>query len=321
MADKIIRIGTRDSELALWQAHTVQQQLHDLGYKTEIVAVKSQGDILLDKPLYELGITGIFTKTLDIAMLNGVVDIAVHSMKDVPTALPTGIVQAAVLERANVADILVHKGNLPLLGQAATIATGSLRRQAQWLNKYPNHSVVDLRGNVNTRLQKLTDNEWNGAVFAAAGLERLGFISDKNIKSPTFEGIGETLDWMIPAPAQGAMVVLAMANDAFVLDALSQLNHIETEICTHIERQFLRTLEGGCTAPIGAIATYNDEADTFNFTGVLLSIDGKQKLEIHKTVDVSQWKKLGYELAQDILVDGGTALMAEIKKSLQKLPS
>ena len=300
MADKIIRIGTRDSELALWQAHTVQQQLHDLGYKTEIVAVKSQGDILLDKPLYELGITGIFTKTLDIAMLNGQVDIAVHSMKDVPTALPIGIMQAAVLE------------------QSAIIATGSLRRQAQWLNKYPNHTVVDLRGNVNTRLQKLTDNEWNGAVFAAAGLERLGFISDKTIKSPTFEGIGEALDWMIPAPAQGAMVVLAMADDAFTLDALSQLNHIETEICTYIERQFLRTLEGGCTAPIGAIATYNEEADRFNFTGVLLSIDGQQKLEIHKTVDVSQWKKLGYELAQEILAQGGTALMAEIKKSLQK---
>lgn len=318
MADKIIRIGTRDSELALWQAHTVQQQLHDLGYKTEIVAVKSQGDILLDKPLYELGITGIFTKTLDIAMLNGQVDIAVHSMKDVPTALPIGIVQAAVLERADVVDILAHKGGLTFLEQNAIIATGSLRRQAQWLNKYPNHTVVDLRGNVNTRLQKLTDNEWNGAVFAAAGLERLGFISDKTIKSPTFEGIGEVLDWMIPAPAQGAMVVLAMADDAFTLDALSQLNHIETEICTYIERQFLRTLEGGCTAPIGAIATYNEEADRFNFTGVLLSIDGKQKLEIHKTVDVSQWKKLGYELAQEILAQGGTALMAEIKKSLQK---
>ena len=321
MADKIIRIGTRDSELALWQAHTVQQQLHDLGYKTEIVAVKSQGDILLDKPLYELGITGIFTKTLDIAMLNGQVDIAVHSMKDVPTALPIGIVQAAVLERADVADILAHKGGLTFLEQNAIIATGSLRRQAQWLNKYPNHTVVDLRGNVNTRLQKLTDNEWNGAVFAAAGLERLGFISDKTIKSPSFDGIGEALDWMIPAPAQGAMVVLAMADDAFTLDALSQLNHIETEICTYIERQFLRTLEGGCTAPIGAIATYNEEADRFNFTGVLLSIDGKQKLEIHKTVDVSQWKKLGYELAQEILAQGGTALMAEIKKSLQKLPS
>ena len=134
---KTIRIGTRDSELALWQAHTVQKKLNDLGYKTEITAVKSQGDIILDKPLYELGITGIFTKTLDIAMINGQVDIAVHSMKDVPTALPIGIVQAAVLERANTLDILVHKGNLDFLNGEGTIATGSLRRQAQWLNKYP----------------------------------------------------------------------------------------------------------------------------------------------------------------------------------------
>lgn len=146
--EKTIRIGTRDSELALWQAHTVQKQLNDLGYKTEIIAVKSQGDILLDKPLYELGITGIFTKTLDIAMINGQVDIAVHSMKDVPTALPIGIVQAAVLERANTLDILVHKGNLDFLESTGTIATGSLRRQAMWWNKYPNHNVVDLRGNV-----------------------------------------------------------------------------------------------------------------------------------------------------------------------------
>ena len=307
MANKTIRIGTRDSELALWQAHTVQDQLHELGYKTQIVAVKSQGDIILDKPLYELGITGIFTKTLDIAMLNGQIDIAVHSMKDVPTALPTGIVQAAVLARANVADILVHKGDLSVFEHEATIATGSLRRQAQWLNKYPNHTVVDLRGNVNTRLQKLAQNNWNGAVFAAAGLERLGLKPETHV----------ALDWMIPAPAQGAMVVAALADDAFTLDAMSQLNHIETEICTYIERQFLRALEGGCTAPIGAIATYNEQSDTFDFSGVLLSIDGQQKLEIHKTVDVSQWKKLGYDLAQEILAQGGTELMAEIKKSLQ----
>ena len=157
---KTIRIGTRDSELALWQAHTVEKQLNELGYKTEIIAVKSQGDIILDKPLYELGITGIFTKTLDIAMLTGQVDIAVHSMKDVPTSLPKGIVQTAVLKRANVSDILVHKGNPDLSDTNATIATGSLRRKAQWLHHYPKHSVVDLRGNVNTRMQKLHDNDW-----------------------------------------------------------------------------------------------------------------------------------------------------------------
>ena len=308
MSKKTIRIGTRDSELALWQAHTVQKQLNDLGYKTEIIAVKSEGDLLLDKPLYELGITGIFTKTLDIAMINGQVDIAVHSMKDVPTALPQGIVQAAVLERATILDILVHKGAISFLDSEATIATGSLRRQAQWWNKYPNHKVVDLRGNVNTRIQKLQENDWDGAVFAAAGLERINIKPENHIN----------LDWMIPAPAQGAMVVVAMAEDEFTLDALSQLNHIETEICTYIERQFLKTLEGGCTAPIGALAKYNEKEDTIHFKGVLLSIDGKQKLEIEKVVAISEWKKLGFHAAQEIIDNGGAQLMEEIKLQLKK---
>lgn len=305
---KTIRIGTRDSELALWQAHTVQKKLNDLGYTTEIVAVKSQGDIILDKPLYELGITGIFTKTLDIAMINGQVDIAVHSMKDVPTALPKGIIQAAVLERANTLDILVHKGNLDFLTSAGTIATGSLRRQAQWWHKYPNHQVVDLRGNVNTRMQKLAESDWNGAVFAAAGLERINLKPENYIN----------LDWMIPAPAQGAMLVVALANDEFTKDAVSQLNDIETEICTYIERQFLKTLEGGCTAPIGALAQYDEEKDTIEFKGVLFSVDGKQKIKIEKSVDISEWKKLGFYSAQEILNNGGAELMVEIKNQLKK---
>jgi len=305
---KTIRIGTRDSELALWQAHTVEKKLNDLGYKTEIIAVKSEGDIILDKPLYELGITGIFTKTLDIAMINGQVDIAVHSMKDVPTALPIGIVQAAVLERANTLDILVHKGNLEFLENNATIATGSLRRQAQWLHKYPTHKVVDLRGNVNTRMQKLQDNDWNGAVFAAAGLERI------NLKPTHFID----LDWMVPAPAQGAMVIVAMANDNFCKEAVSEMNDLETDICTYIERQFLKKLEGGCTAPIGALATFNEVDDTISFKGILLSIDGKQKIEISKVVPLENWKKLGYHSAEEILENGGTELMKNIKDSLKK---
>lgn len=320
--NKIIRIGTRDSELALWQAHTVEKKLNDLGYKTEIIAVKSQGDIILDKPLYELGITGIFTKTLDIAMINGQVDIAVHSMKDVPTALPIGIVQAAVLERANTLDILVHKGNLDFLNGEGTIATGSLRRQAQWLNKYPNHKVVDLRGNVNTRMQKLQESDWNGAVFAAAGLERLNLkpiltpnpSSKERGAEPQLNYID--LDWMIPAPAQGAMVVVAMANDEFCREAVSELNDIETEVCTHIERQFLKTLEGGCTAPIGALATFLE--DSILFKGVLFSIDGKQKIEVNKTVPLEDWKKLGFTSAQEILENGGTELMKTIKETLKK---
>jgi hydroxymethylbilane synthase len=309
MKQKTIRIGTRDSELALWQAKTVEKQLNDLGYKTEITAVKSEGDIVLDKPLYELGITGIFTKTLDIAMIQGKIDIAVHSMKDVPTQLPNGIIQGAVLERASTLDILVHKGNLDFLTQEnSIIASSSLRRKASWLHKYPTHTVEDIRGNVNTRLQKVADSNWSGAIFAEAGLERI------NVKPSTFI----PLDWMIPAPAQGAMLVVCNAEDFFSLDAVSQLNHVETEICTYIERQFLRTLEGGCTAPIGAIATYNEKDDMIDFTGVLFSIDGKQKLEVKKTVEVSEWKKLGFHCAQEILANGGTAVMTEIKEKLKK---
>lgn len=306
--NKIIRIGTRDSELALWQANTVSKQLNKLGYKTEIIAVKADGDIILDKPLYELGITGIFTKTLDVAMISGKVDIAVHSMKDVPTALPQSIVQAAVLKRGNVHDILVHKGSTDFLETNGTIASGSLRRKAQWLNKYPNQEVEDLRGNVNTRLQKLKDNSWNAAIFAAAGLERI------NLKPTEFIN----LDWMVPAPAQGAMMIVAMENDNYVLDAVAQLNDIETEICTHIERQFLRTLEGGCTAPIGALAIYNEEEDAIVFKGNLLSIDGKQKFEIEKNVPINEWKKLGFFAAKEILENGGAALMTELRSQLKK---
>ena len=306
MVQKVIRIGTRDSELALWQAHTVQKKLNNLGYKTEIIAIKSEGDLILDKPLYELGITGIFTKTLDIAMINGQVDIAVHSMKDVPTALPIGIVQAAVLERATTLDILVHKGTLNFLDENGTIATGSLRRQAQWLNKYPNHTVVDLRGNVNTRMQKLNESDWNGAVFAAAGLERI------NLKPTDFIN----LDWMIPAPAQGAMVIVAMQNDDFCKDAVAKLNHKDTEIITQVERQFLKTLEGGCTAPIGALAKINN--NEIHFVGNLLSIDGKEKLEIERTISLDNWTDFGKYCADEILEKGGAKLMKTIKETLKK---
>jgi hydroxymethylbilane synthase len=306
MSEKIIKIGTRDSELALWQAHNVQQKINDLGVKTEIISVKSQGDLQLNSPLYELGITGIFTKTLDIAMLNGTIDIAVHSMKDVPTALPSGIIQGAVLERASENDILIHKNNLNFLQHSGTVATGSLRRQAQWLNKYPSHTIVDLRGNVNLRMTKLNQSTWNGAIFAAAGLERI------NLKPDYFVN----LDWMTPAPAQGTMLVLTMANDPFCNDVVSELNHLESDICTYIERQFLRTLEGGCTAPIGALCKIID--DDIHFKGNLLSIDGRQKIEIEKTVALQDWKKLGFNLAQEILQNGGAKLMAEIKDSLKK---
>jgi len=302
---KIIKIGTRDSQLALWQAKTVQQKLHKLGYKTELVPVKSTGDLVLDKPLYELGITGIFTKTLDVAMLSGTVDIAVHSMKDVPTALPIGIRQTAVLERANTLDILVHKG-LEFLNGEGTIATGSLRRKAQWLHKYPKHNIVDLRGNVNLRLQKLEDNNWGGAIFAKAGLERIEVLPENYID----------LSWMVPAPAQGAVVVHTMKEDTFTTEAVAKLNDTNTETCTAVERAFLRELEGGCTAPIGALATI--ENNKISFDGVLFSLDGEHKIEVQlKDIELSEIEGLGKGCAQEILANGGAVLMKEIKTALK----
>jgi hydroxymethylbilane synthase len=304
---KTIRIGTRDSELALWQANIVKKLLEEAGHQTELVPVKSTGDLVLDKPLYELGITGIFTRTLDIAMLNHDIDIAVHSLKDVPTVLPKGIVQAAVLKRGNVNDTLIFKDNEEFLGaKKAVIATGSLRRRAQWLNRFPTHTIVDLRGNVNSRLQKLKESNWNGAIFAAAGLGRIGLRPEEAIN----------LDWMIPAPAQGAIMITALEEDEFTRNACTELNHEETEICTTIEREFLSKLEGGCTAPIGALAYIKDEE--INFKGVLLSPDGT------KRIDVTRVKKLGehHDMAQycaDFIIErGGKRLMDKIKNSDRK---
>ena len=301
--NKVIRIGTRDSQLALWQAHTVENQLQALGYKTQIVPVKSIGDLKLDTPLYELGITGIFTKTLDVAMLNNTVDIAVHSLKDVPTALPKGIVQAAVLKRANTLDILVTKEvvdyKMPL-----TIATGSLRRKAQWLYKFPTHTVVDLRGNVNTRLQKLQDNSWQGAIFAKAGLERIDVLPSRYT----------SLDWMTPAPAQGAMTIVALEKDPFCIEATQKLNDTPSQICTQIERDFLRTLEGGCTAPIGALAKI--EGETIQFKGCLLSLDGTKKIAIEKTISLQLAAKAGEAIAKEVLQKGGDVLLKEIKAAM-----
>lgn len=299
--NRTIRIGTRDSELALWQANTVKNALEKLGHLAQLTPVKSEGDLNLDQPLYEMGITGIFTKTLDIAMLTGKIDIAVHSMKDVPTSLPKDIVEAAILKRANTEDILLHKG-MDFLDAEGTIATGSLRRKAQWLNRYPQHRVVDLRGNVNTRMKKLEESDWDGAIFAAAGLERINLKPEDHL----------SLGWMLPAPAQGAMLVVAMEEDEYSRDALAALNHRDSEICVHIEREFLKVLEGGCTAPIGALAII--ENNILNFKGALFSLDGKQKLEVEKSVALDQIDGLGRNCALEILENGGRHLMAEIKK-------
>ena len=304
---KIIRIGTRNSELALWQAHLVQDQLEKLGYGTEVIELSSIGDEILDIPLHQIGSMGVFTKTLDVAMLRGQIDIAVHSLKDVPTQLPETIVQAAVLERADVNDVIVYKGTEEnLIADGATIATGSLRRTAQWLHKYPNHKLTDLRGNVNTRLKKLQDNDWNGAIFAKAGLERINLLPESHL----------VLDWMIPAPAQGAIMITALESDTVILEACAKLHHCETALCVGIERDFMRTLEGGCTAPIGGHAEIVE--DKVVFKGLLSAIDGKEQKGVFRISSMEDAKDLGKLCGEEILNNGGDVLMQEIKKVIKK---
>lgn len=310
MNKQAIRIGTRESELAVWQATTVKNKLQDLGYPAELIFIKSDGDINLTTPLYELGVQGIFTKSLDIALLSGKIDIAVHSMKDAPTQMAEGIVQAAVLERASYKDIFVPKPGAPVIELAdeyitakapAAIGTSSIRRIAQWLHRYPADTMENLRGNVNTRLRKVAENNWAGAIFAAAGLERIGLRPANAIE----------LDWMLPAPAQGAILVVCRANDDYAHQAAALLNHSNTQLCTATERDFLRALMGGCSVPIGGLATIHN--DQLLFKGNIVSKDGKQMVEVIKTAPIADSANIGKAAAAELLANGGQQILEAIK--------
>ena len=305
---KPVKIGTRESELATWQASHVKELLKDNGVNSELIFIKSEGDINTITPLYELGVQGIFTKTLDAALLNKRIDIAVHSMKDVPTQAAKGIRQAAVLKRASYKDILVFKGerkqiesNLLNHDSTFTIATSSIRRKAQWLHRYPNHAIESLRGNVNTRLRKLQENNWNGVIFAAAGLERIGLRPENSFD----------LDWMLPAPAQGAITISCRNNDDFSFNASQLLNDESTFICTKIERDFLRALLGGCSTPISALAII--KKDRIIFKGNICSIDGKKKFEIKKEVSRVNSDDMGEIAARELLEN------EEVKRILHQI--
>jgi hydroxymethylbilane synthase len=289
MSSKAIKIGTRSSELAMYQAEIVAYFLAKKGVTSEIIKIESKGDIDLIQPIYKLGFTGVFTKSLDTALLNNQIDIAVHSLKDVPTNLADGLENIAVLERATTKDILVFKGNNVDFSESLTIGTGSIRRKAQWLHHFPHHKVEGLRGNVNTRLQKIEDHKhWKGAVFAKAGLQRIHLLGDNFID----------LNWMIPAPAQGAIVVTALKNNTINKKIRSILNHKPSEICTTIERDFMNGIQAGCSSPVGAIATIKNELLTFK--GLIISIDGKEKAEIEKVIETDKAKDLGFECAQEM---------------------
>jgi len=527
MDSKVLRIGTRESQLAVWQATLVKNLLAQHGYASQLVYIKSEGDLDQKTPLYEMGVQGIFTRSLDIALLNNQIDIAVHSMKDVPTQLPKGIVQAAVLERASYIDLLVFKGereemeealgmvngewsmvdsedvsgelsvvskdvsgelsvvreedvsgelsvvsdedvssklsvvsdedvsnefsvvsdedvsnefsvvsdqdvsnelsvvsdedvsnelsvvsdedvssklsvvsdedvssklsvvsdedvsnelsvvrdsvnntdpfvpqtpasqatpnsrlkapashltpnsrlktpasqltsnssllkipdyqlasnyrlktpasqltsNSSLLNTPAsrlTIATSSIRRRAQWLHRYPNHTIENLRGNVNTRLRKVEESHWHGAIFAAAGLERINLRPENSIE----------LDWMLPAPAQGAIMVVCKVDDTYSLKACTNFNHPPTALCTQLEKDFLRELMGGCSTPISALAQIiNGEVI---FRGNIFSVDGMQKIEVEQRAPTNQSANLGATAASQLLQNGGQAIADSI---------
>jgi len=293
-----IRIGTRESPLALWQAEQVAERLKERNTPCTLVPIRSQGDLNLETPLYEMGITGIFTRSLDIALLNGEVDIAVHSMKDVPTQLPTGLASFAVLKREDSGDLAVLKSDDPLPDDAV-VATGSLRRKAQWLKRYPGHQVVDLRDNVQTRLAKLESQPWHAALFARAGLERMGI-------TPQY---CRPLDWMMPAPAQGAILVVGREEDYSKYQSVfNEIDHAETRSCVELERAFLRELEGGCTAPIGALAQI--EAGELEFRGGLYSVDGSRSVEVYRKVNTDEAQpELAQEWARSLLDQGGDRIM------------
>lgn len=302
--NNVFRIGTRDSDLAVWQANMVREQLALYGYESKLVFIKSEGDLDLVSPLYAMGVQGVFTRTLDIALLNNKIDIAVHSMKDVPIQLPEGIAQAAVLKRATYKDVLVPNGETRFLqnpSSTALIATSSIRRIAQWLHRYPYHQLTNLRGNINSRLKKVKESNWNGAIFAAAGLERIHVLPSNAIE----------LDWMLPAPAQGAIMVVCRGSDDDVLEACSYLNDTQTAMCTAIERNFLKALLGGCSTPISALALI--ENNKIRFKGNITSPDGKKSVDISSVVPVENSNDLGEREAANILEKGGREITEKLK--------
>ena len=301
----MIRIGTRNSPLAMWQAKEVEQKLQNLGYETVLVPVLSSGDKNLNQPLYSLGITGVFTKDLDIALLNNEIDIAVHSLKDVPTLLPKNIEISAVLERDFPQDVLVRKSSSKNKDLAELkIATSSLRRRAFWLEQFPETEFFDIRGNVQTRLKKLEEGDFDATLFSLAGIKRMEMELDF-----------EFLDFMISAPSQGVVAIASRIDDVETRKILQKINHEETQICVEIERNFLRTLEGGCTAPIGAIAKFED--NKIYFKGKLNSLDGAKTLNLVKEFEYSHSGNFGEKFAKIILEKGGKEMMEVIKSKLK----
>lgn len=248
----------------------------------------------------------MFTKQLDVALLNNEADIAVHSLKDVPTQLAEGLTISSVLERGSYEDVLLHKSDTAFENELslATVATSSLRRRAQWLSKYPKHNIVPIRGNVQTRLSKFSnDDVMDGVIFAKAGLERLGLLPTNAI----------TLNWMLPAPAQGIVGIACREDDAEMVAACQSINHQPTYMVATVERTFMRTLMGGCSVPISGLAVVS--GDSLNIKGSVDAYDGSRSFNINRTVDLKEWQTAGKASAEILMQQpGAMALIEEIRK-------
>ena len=287
---KLWILGTRGSKLALVQAETAQLAMKRNDISAQIKIIKSEGDIQQQVPLYQMGIRGVFTRNLDAALLNGEIDLAVHSLKDVPTQLADGLVLAAVLPRGPVSDVLVLQNCCNELSENAKIATSSLRRSAQWLNRFPSHSTHSIRGNIETRLQKLKQGPFEGTMLAEAALYRLKLLTEvPHLK----------LNWMIPAPAQGAVGIVCRKADVALRAHLTLINHKSTYQAVALERAFMSRLEAGCSAPLGAIAHVHDEYKSLK--AVLLSPDGKIKIEKSWQCRSDDQIRLGETWAEEML--------------------
>ncbi len=301
----MIRIGTRKSKLALWQAYKVQEELKDLGQASELVLIDSEGDKVLDTPLPLMGGKGVFTKAIDDALIAGEIDIAVHSLKDIPTDTPEGLNLCCVMERANPFDVLVVRKNTDFLNSedyAGLIATSSNRRKSQWLDRYEKHSTCDIRGNVQTRIKKLRESNWDGAIFAAAGLQRLELDHE----------IAMVLDWMVPAPGQGAVAVVCREEDKSTGAICKRFHDSETALCTTIERDFLNRLNGGCSAPIGAYAKLED--GLLKLHTIVMDPDGEIKIEVKLEKDAMLAHNLGVEAAEYALERGAKDVIDKLPK-------
>ncbi|WP_455577460.1 hydroxymethylbilane synthase [Anaerosinus sp.] len=304
---KSVVIGTRGSKLALWQANYIadclRKQYPDL--TVELKQITTTGDKILDVPLAKIGGKGLFTKELENEMLSGTIDLAVHSLKDMPTELPEGLTLAAITERIASGDALVSNlfSSLQALPKGARVGTSSLRRKAQLLAYRPDLIISDLRGNVDTRLKKLDDGEFDAIVLAAAGLKRLGWE----------KRIAEILDTKVclPAVGQGALAIETRADDQAILDLLAFLNDEETRVTTTAERAFLRTVEGGCQVPVGVYGTVVGE-NQMQVEALIASLDGKVVVRDTLRGSFADAEILGIRLAESLLARGGREIMISV---------